>query len=85
MVTSFHLNHVISQTVNLYSGRYADMDPRIQNLIGLNSDVGYAFGLTKSGKYMMTRNGGNLWTNISPKLYQSVSNVQLASLTQIFI
>ena len=48
------------------------MDPRIWNLAGFNRALGYAFGVSKSGKYMMSRNGGVRWNNISPKTFTDV-------------
>ena len=48
------------------------MDNRLQNLLGYDSNIGYMLALSKSGKYMMSRNGGDNWSSISLKHFNTV-------------
>ena len=48
------------------------MDNRLQNLLGYDSNIGYLLALSKSGKYMMSRNGGDNWSSISLKHFNTV-------------
>lgn len=49
------------------------MDNRLQNLLGYDSSNGYTLSMSKTGKHMMSRNGGDKWSSISPKHFSTVS------------
>jgi len=53
------------------SGQWRVMDNRLQNLLGYDSSNGYTLSMSKTGKHMMSRNGGDKWSSISPKHFST--------------
>jgi len=81
MVTNEHLfvcdskpvvNHESTCSAKiLATGKWRVMDKRIHNLLGFDSGLRYLLAMSKTGGYMMTRNGGAKWSSISPKHFST--------------
>ncbi|XP_067937336.1 uncharacterized protein [Watersipora subatra] len=54
---------------DLHSGLWKAMDERLWNLIGFNTEKNYVFGVSRTGTYMLSQNGGKAWSFISPQSF----------------